>query len=212
MCLIILLLLNVSVEKCYNFTINIKSNFLYNTTMEIKLSAGDKIQIPTGCKATIEENTIIIEEQKEEFKDGDILYTDLSGNILIFKSYERNRPSFESYFNIKGVGNFYWNPVYFRHATEEEKQAFFDELKEQGLHWNPEAKKMERIRWRVRAHTEYFYINDLGEVDTCEDWGEGSHDDEYYNLGNYYLPHERVQAEEDAKAIKAIFEKRLKVK
>ena len=116
--------------------------------MEIKLNAGDKINIPTGCKATIEDNLIIIEEQKEEqkeFKDGDILYTDLSGNILIFKSYERNRASFESYFNIKEVGNFHWNPVYFRHAKEEEKQAFFDELKAKGLQWNEETKTMQKL-------------------------------------------------------------------
>ena len=40
--------------------------------MEIKLSAGDAIQVPAGCKATIKENTIVI-EKKQEFKDGDIL-------------------------------------------------------------------------------------------------------------------------------------------
>lgn len=178
--------------------------------MEIKLSAGDRINIPANCKATIEDNVIIIEEQKEEFKDGDILYTDLSGNILIFKSYERNRPSFESYFNIKGVGNFYWNPVYFRHATEEEKQHFFDELKAKGLWWNAETKQMERIRKRAREDESYLYIETDGVVTEEEDEGT-PFDDKNYNLGNYYLLEELEQAEEDAKAIKAIFEKRLKV-
>ena len=177
--------------------------------MEIKLSAGDRINIPANCKATIEDN-VIIEEQKEEFKDGDILYTDLSGNILIFKSYERNRPSFESYFNIKGVGNFYWNPVYFRHATEEEKQHFFDELKAKGLWWNAETKQMERIRKRAREDESYLYIETDGVVTEEEDEGT-PFDDKNYNLGNYYLLEELEQAEEDAKAIKAIFEKRLKV-
>ena len=52
--------------------------------MEIKLSAGDKIQIPTGCKATIEDNQIIIEEQKE-FKDGDILHSKHTRRVLIFQ-------------------------------------------------------------------------------------------------------------------------------
>lgn len=32
-----------------------------------------------------------------------------------------------------------------------------------------------------------------------------------YNLGNYYLLSEREEAEEDAKAIRAFFEKRKKV-
>lgn len=181
--------------------------------MEIKLNAGDKIAIPTGCKATIEDDLIIIEEKQEEFKDGDILHSKLTASVVIFKNYgDNSMDSFRIHYSNRNGGDLSWVTSSFRHATEEEKQAFFDELKAKGLHWNPEAKKMERIRWRVRAHTEYFYINDLGEVDTCEDWGEGSHDDEYYNLGNYYLPHERVQAEEDAKAIRAIFEKRLKVK
>ena len=36
-------------------------------------------------------------------------------------------------------------------------------------------------------------------------------DDRLYNSGNYYLLSEREQAEEDAKAVKAIFEKRLKI-
>lgn len=182
--------------------------------MEIKLNAGDKIQVPANCKATIEDNVIIIEEQKEEqkeeFKDGDILYTDLSGDILIFKSYERNRSSFESYFNIKGVGNFYWNPVYFRHATEEEKQRLFDALKEEGLRWNAETKTMEKIRKRVEIGGHYLFIARNGEILKEEENGFAS-DNKNYTSGNYYLPSERAQAEEDAKAIKAIFEKRLKV-
>lgn len=180
--------------------------------MEIKLNAGDKIQVPANCKATIEDNQIIIEEQKEEFKEGDILHSKITDIVVIFLHYTRDdKHIFGSYFDSINDPNTGWFTEKFRLATEEEKQEFFDELKAKGLRWDAETKQMENIRGRVRTHTEYFYINDLGEVDTCEDWGEGSHDDEYYNLGNYYLPHERVQAEEDAKAIRAIFEKRLKI-
>ena len=182
--------------------------------MEIKLNAGDKITIPTGCKATIEDDLIIIEEKQEEFKDGDILRSTISNRTIIFKSYKKDSKIICNihYNNCDIVNDLGWDISHYYLATEEEKQAFFNELYTKGLRWNTETKTMEKIRKRVRTHTEYFYINDLGEVDTCEDWGEGSHDDEYYNLGNYYLPHERVQAEEDAKAIRAIFEKRLKVK
>ena len=58
--------------------------------MEIKLSAGDAIQVPAGCKATIKENTIVIEEEQkqEEFKDGDILHSKTTDNVVIFKEYE----------------------------------------------------------------------------------------------------------------------------
>ena len=118
--------------------------------MEIKLNAGDKIQIPTGCKATIEDNQIIIEEkkdeQKDEFKDGDILRSVQTGTIVIFKSYEDNlKDSFCSHYNNWNDSNRFWNPLSFRHATEEEKQAFFDELKAKGLRWNAETKGMMKI-------------------------------------------------------------------
>ena len=115
--------------------------------MEIKLSAGDKLQIPTGCKATIEDNQIIIEEkkdeQKDEFKDGDILRSVQTGTIVIFKSYQNNlKDSFCSHYNNSNDSNFSWAPVAFRKTTEEEKQAFFDELWAKSLRWDAETKEM----------------------------------------------------------------------
>lgn len=178
--------------------------------MEIKLNAGDKINIPANCKAIIEDGFITIEETKEVFKEGDILYTGLSGNILIFKNYERNRPSFESYFNIKGLGNSHWNPIYFRHATEEEKQVFFDELKANGLRWNAGTKEMERVRKRVEKGKEYLIVNRLGDVVKLVD-EHSTFDDMNYNSGNYFLPEEIEEAELAAKFIRAIFEKRLRI-
>lgn len=52
--------------------------------MEIKLNAGDRINIPENCKATIEDNQIIIEEQKEDFKDGDVLHSKVTSLVVIF--------------------------------------------------------------------------------------------------------------------------------
>lgn len=183
--------------------------------MEIKLSAGDKIQIPTGCKATLEDNLIIIEEQKdeqkEEFKDGDILISKSTNNIVIFKNYSERKPeNFESYWNDYTNDNANWACVSFRHTTEEEKQAFFDELKAKGLRWNAETKTMEKIRRRAELDEDYLYIDRGGNV-IQEMEGATVFDDKNYNSGNYYLLSERAQAEEDAKAIKTIFEKRLKV-
>ena len=54
------------------------------------------------------------------------------------------------------------------------------------------------------------FIGRNGEIFEEEENG-AIFDDENYNLGNYYLPEAREQAEEDAKAVKAIFEKRLKI-
>lgn len=182
--------------------------------MEIKLNAGDKITIPTGCKATIEDDFIVIEEKQEEkqeeFKDGDILLSYITGGVAIFKSYEDEEcDTFCSHYNSANRTNDHWNARYFYHATEEEKQAFFDELKAKGLRWNAEAKTMERIRKRAEKGEKYLFITGRGEiVEYTED--NDFDDNENYALGNYSLLSEREQAEEDAKAIKAIFEKRLK--
>lgn len=183
--------------------------------MEIKLSAGDKITIPAGCKVTIKDNLIIIKEKKEErkeFKDGDILHSKGTNRMLIFKKYGHAcNERFTCYYNNLDNGNFNWYSVSFRYATEEEKQAFFDELKAKGLRWNSETKEMEKIRKRAKKGEPYLTIDRLGEVAELTEI-RCTIDDEIFNSGNYYLPSERKQAEEDAKAVRAIFEKRLKVK
>lgn len=177
--------------------------------MEIKLSAGDKIQVPTGCKATIEDNQIFIEEKKE-FKEGDILHSRSHRRVVIFSNYSRDdKHVFNSYFNSTNDPNSAWFTDYFRHATGEEKQAFFDELKAKGLRWNAETKQMERVRERTKKGEKYLFITGRGEIVLYTEDNDFN-DDKNYNSGNYYLLKARKQAEEDAKAVKAIFEKRLK--
>lgn len=57
--------------------------------MEITLKAGDSLQIPEGCKAVINDNVVVFEEEKkeeaktQEFKDGDVL-TSLFDNKVVF--------------------------------------------------------------------------------------------------------------------------------
>ena len=178
--------------------------------MEIKLNAGDRINIPENCKVTIKDNQIIIEEKKE-FKEGDILHSRNHRRVVIFSNYSRDdKHVFNSYFNSTNDPNSAWFTDYFRHATEEEKQTFFDELKAKGLRWNAETKQMEKIRKRAEKGEKYLFITGRGEiVEYTED--NDSDDDASYDLGNYYLLSARAQAEEDAKAVRAIYEKRLKV-
>ena len=177
----------------------------------IELNAGDRFTIPTGCKVTIEDNQIIIEEQKEEFKDGDILHSNNTHRVVIFESYQdKQKDYFCSYYNNDNADNRSWGTSYFRHATEEEKQKFFAELEAKGLHWNAETKTMEKIRRRAKKGENYLFVTGRGDiVEYTED--NDSDDDENYALGNYSLLSEREQAEEDAKAIRAIFKKRLKI-
>lgn len=180
--------------------------------MEIKLNAGDKIQVPANCKATIKDNLIIIEEkQEEEFKDGDILHSRNHKRVVIFSNYRReDKHVFNSHFNSTNDPNSDWFTDHFRHATEEEKQAFFDELLAKGLRWNGETKELEKIRRRVKEDEAYLYIHCSCEVFETID-ARIPFDDTNFKVGNYYPLEERAQAEEDAKAIKAIFEKRLKI-
>ena len=183
--------------------------------MEIKLSAGDKIQVPAGCKAVIKDDLIVIEEKqeekKDEFKDGDILHSNITDTIVIFKNYANSdNLTFNSYYNNENTADHSWGTHCFYHATEGEKQAFFDDLKAKGLKWNDETKQMEKIRQRVEKGREYLIVNRLGDVVKLVD-EHSTFDDMNYNLGNYFLPKEIEEAELAAKFIRAIYEKRLKV-
>ena len=178
--------------------------------MEIKLSAGDTIQVPAGCKATIKENKIVI-EKKQGFKDGDILHSKTTDRIVIFKRYETElKDTFCSYYNNVNSTNSGWAVRFFCHATEQEKQAFFNDLKNKGLHWNAETKTMEKVRKRVKDGEFYLFITTCGGIEKHIEKND-NYDKKLYNRGNYYLLSERKEAEEDAKAIRAIFEKRKKV-
>lgn len=180
--------------------------------MEIKLNVGDKINIPTGCKAVIKDGVITFKKEQEEFKDGDILHSKLTASVVIFKNYgDNSMDSFRIHYSNRNGGDLSWVTSSFRPATEEEKQAFFDDLKAKGLRWNAETKQMERIRERVKYGDSYLFIDKKCKVSEVYD-NRAPIDNKNWEVGNYYLLSEIAQAEEDAKAIKAIFEKRLKVK
>ena len=119
--------------------------------------------------------------------------------------------SFRIHYSNRNGGDLSWVTSSFRPATEEEKQAFFDDLKAKGLRWNAETKQMERIRERVKYGDSYLFIDKKCKVSEVYD-NRAPIDNKNWEVGNYYLLSEIAQAEEDAKAIKAIFEKRLKVK
>ena len=187
--------------------------------MELTLNIGDNITIPANSEVVVNNNILTIKEM--DFKDGDILHSKYNtSQIVIFSNHiekDKGKGLFNSYlnsdiyFNSVDDSNNVHNTANFRHATEEEKQAFFDDLKAKGLRWNAETKKMEKIRKRAKIGEKYLFITGRGDiVEHTED--NDYDDDESYDLGNYFLLSERKEAEEYAKAIKAIFEKRLKVK
>lgn len=179
--------------------------------MEIKLNKGDQIQIPTGYKAVIKDDMITIEEEKTEFKDGDILYSRNHKQFVIFSNYSRDdKRAFDSYFNNTNSSNSIWLTIHFRHATEEEKQYLFNKLKEQGLYWDATTKQLKKFIVRAKPGGKYLCINAFGNVYASNDF-YCSIDNECYNSGNYYLPEEQDRAEKDAAEIRKVYEKRFKI-
>jgi len=156
--------------------------------MEIILNCGDKINVPEGCKATIEDGVITIESDVTEFKDGDVLVSIFDGALVIFKEIEDGY-YFCSYYNTTygEVYNNGWNTDSFRFATEEEKQKqkLFNMMDEQSLRWNAEEKKVEKIRWRaVKEGFYYFLTTSLNVAKAEEDCkGVASH---RYAAHNYF--------------------------
>ena len=174
--------------------------------MKVELQAGDTITIPEGCKAQINGNEVVVEkEEKEEvrgFKDGDIL-TSKMGTVLIFKE-DNGCGQFTSHYNTANFPNNYWFSASFRCAIEEEKQLLFDKMKEQGLRWNAEEKRVEKIRWRAKEGEEYFYIGK--NIHVCK-FPENNDvcDNILYDALNYFRT--STQAEEAAKRMKEVLRK-----
>ena len=166
--------------------------------MKVELQCGDTIAIPEGCKAIVKDGCVVfekeeqIEEKKEaqEFKEGDVLCSIYDDTVLIFKDVSKcTRGYFDSHYNNKGLDNKRWKSESFSHATEEEKQLLFDKMEEQGLQWNAEEKRVEKIRWRAKYGEEYWYVtsscsvagdfmreeNSLTGSGAIEDWSGYNH-------------------------------------
>lgn len=174
--------------------------------MKVELNAGDKISIPTGCKATIKDNIIVIEEKQEEFKEGDILHSIKTDRMLIFKKYRDNsKLLFSDYFNnAKSPNSDDWFVAKFRHATEDEKQLLFDKMKEQGLRWNAEEKRVEKIRWRAKKGEEYHFVGNILIARSVPE-GNDDFDNKLWNALNYFRTEE--QTEEAAKRVRETLRK-----
>lgn len=168
--------------------------------MKVELQAGDTIAIPDGCKATIKDGSVVIEEEVQEFENGDVLCSVYNGAIVIFKEKEKDGSRyFYSHYNTDRSSNKGWNSAAFRHATEKEKQLLFKKMKEQGLKWNAEEKRVEKLRWRADVGVKYYYVSNLL---ACLPDIEESHifDKDRWKVGNYFRTKE--QAEEAARRVK----------
>lgn len=177
--------------------------------MEVKLKAGDSLNIPEGCKAVIKGNVVVFEREEKEdmrdFKDGDVLHSICDHEVLIFKK-NTDSEYFYSHYNYSGKDNSMWLIDAFRYATDEEKQLLFYKMKEQGLQWNTEEKRVEKIRWRAKEGEEYSYVNsNMGVSSICRP-KDGIFKYDYegnsYHSYNYFRTQE--QAKEAVRRIKEV--------
>ena len=191
--------------------------------MEITLKAGDSLQIPEGCKAVINDNVVVFEEEKkeeaktQEFKDGDVL-TSLFDNkvVFIFREDESKQKYNENGYYVchiyvsdsagyaievptKDSLSFCGHKDDVRHATEEEKQLLFDKMKEQRLQWNAEEKRVEKIRWRLKKHGDYYFVDANLTVKSVDDT-YSTFDTELWDALNYF--HTEEQTAEAAKRVR----------
>ena len=142
--------------------------------MKVELQCGDTITIPEGCKAIVKDGSVVFEKEEkvQDFKDGDILVAVVNKerrNAFIYKG--TNAAGFHLYYagintfgdllinNSPDGGNWGRCNQVLSHATEEEKQLLFDKMKEQGLRWNAEEKRVENIRWRAKEGGDYYFID-----------------------------------------------------
>lgn len=166
--------------------------------MKIELQAGDSITIPQGCKAVIKDGSVVFEKE-QKFKDGDILVSVVNGkrnNAFIYNSTDKR--GFHYYYvgldvcnqiSISDSPSNRWSNNSLSYATEEEKQQLFDKMKEQGLRWNAEEKRVEKIRWRARECGEYYRIGLKGEI-FLESDRRSPKDEVFYDTLNYFRTEE----------------------
>lgn len=174
----------------------------------MKAEYGDKITIPEGCKAIVKDGCVIIEKE-QTFKDGDILVNITnkrrSDTFIYAGTNEDGSPFY--HVGIDENGNIWvseghkytWGYGDLSYATEEEKKFLFDKMKEQGLRWNVEEKKVEKIRWRAEMDKIYYIVGCSGNRGICTEKGYQT-DNSLYEFGNYFRTEEQMQ--EAAKRVK----------
>lgn len=186
--------------------------------MEVILKAGDSLQIPQGCKAVIKDGSVIIEkgekDEAQEFKDGDVLVLVVNGkrcNAFIYKSTDKR--GFHYYYvgldvcnqiSISESPSNRWSNNDLSYSTEEEKQLLFDKMKERGLLWNAEEKRVEKIRWRAEDGKEYYYVGNQGFLMVDTESGHTA-DENRCEFGNYFRTSE--QDKEAARRVKETLRK-----
>lgn len=183
--------------------------------MKVDFQCGDTITIPEGCKAIVKDGSVVF-EREEKFKDGDILagISHLGYHCPFIYKDTDERGFHKFYVGVNCVKEIClsddvekrWGNATLRYATDEEKQILFDKMKEQGLQWNAEEKRVEKIRWRAEERKIYYYVSsEMNVSSTCRPKkGEHLYDYEGNNYFSYNYFRTKEQAKEAARRMKEV--------
>ena len=181
--------------------------------MKVELQCGDTITIPEGCKAIVKDGSVVF-EREEKFKDGDILagISRLGYHCPFIYKDTDERGFHKFYVGVNCVKEIClsddvekrWGNATLRYATDEEKQILFDKMKEQGLQWNAEEKRVEKIRWRAKKGGDYYFIDINLTVKSIDDT-YSTFDNGLWNALNYF--HTEEYTAEAARRVKETLRK-----
>lgn len=129
-----------------------------------------KVEEHYGGKLNLE--TLEIEQPKQEFKDGDILYMNGCRLIYIFKKKVQKSAATLYYASLDADYNslYYNNAMEDVHgsrlAIEEEKQQLFNALAKEGKRWNPVTKQIEDLPKKCEFKAmDWCLMRDVDEVE-----------------------------------------------
>jgi hypothetical protein len=89
---------------------------------------------------------------KQEFEDGDIIYSDYE-HIAVFKKYSEDKTVAHTYIFLPYLRPFDVNIKYFKLASKKEKSLFLAKLAFNSKKWNDKTKQIEDMKKEYEFHT-----------------------------------------------------------
>ena len=175
--------------------------------MKVILKINGARKVYENCETEIKGEEIIV---TRNFRDGDFIINREDGFMLIFKEKGADGFIYDHAFLNFGedvtISNIAFSGFLedFQPATDEEKQMMHDALKKQGLQWNAEEKRVEKIRWRAEKGKDYYFVYSELTVSNAKELCYDLATNRYKAL-NYFRTEE--QAKEAAERVKETLHK-----
>lgn len=141
----------------------------------------------------------------EQWKDGDILYSDTDKEFAVFKDkWKLDSDKFLAYFATCHGGYLTLQAIRrrdFRLTTKLEVEQFYEYLHSIGKDWDAEKKQLVDWKWKPKKGERYWFIGGHGQIRSYV-WNNDFADIDFFNFGNYFKTKE--EAEAMAKKIKKL--------